>query len=621
MRAFRRHVAVSLLCLSTSSAFAGESTGSRCPAPAAVSASTRQTEAKSREAAHKGFTYLAKASTQWTKEHNCFGCHVQAVTMEALTAAKYFQYDVRPSDLAEMERALRMGVTAGGHTTGVAFEGAAWARFDRYIDDSASKELLRYADELMRLQATTGEIRDDDARLPVTGGTMQTTFQAAQTWRAAYARTANDKYLAPMRNAERYLTRTASAWKDSKSVYVQDLSFALLGLASAGVTRSEPASQRLQELLLSRQNGDGGWALDGTTSDAFATGQAVYALKVAGFSDGDQAVQRGVAFLLKQQAADGAWRTAKSGQNGSEKGETMWAVLGLVTVDVATISLKGLTDGQHVSGALALEVSAVDNQSGGIVELTMRVDDTPVQTSCGEKLAHSLDTSKLSAGKHVVDVVAVNAKGKQSRRRFEVFAGDVFLTEEGATFDDASQQTRISLRDIADPKVKGQVEVEVWSLDAKEAPKAKVFSTSLKAEPGAMQHAWDGRGADQKPQPRGRYVAKVSFKDEQGAVRQTESATFVHDTEAAQAQRYGQVEGNLKMGKLGIGSANTTVDLVDDDGKVLQSVRSTETGNYRFKSVTPGKYKVRVRKDGFAPQESPVETKANAPASKADVDL
>lgn len=619
MTALKRSVVTALVCLATTSSLAVEPT-QQCKRPTPTTA-TKQSDAKAREAAHKGFTYLARSSTEWTRRNNCFGCHVQAVTMEALTAAKYFQYDVMPADLKEMQRALKMGVTAGGHSTGVAFEGAAWARFDRFIDDTETKELLKYADELMRIQGKDGEIRDDDARLPVTGGTMQTTYQAAQTWRQAYARTANDKYLAPMRNAERFLTARAASWKSSENIYVQDLSFALLGLASAGVTRSEASSQRLQELLLARQNKeDGGWALDGKTSDAFATGQAVYALKMAGFGDSDPAVERGIGYLLKKQSADGAWRTAKSGQNGSEKGETMWAVLGLVTVDVATVSVSGLTDGQHVSGALVLDANAIDNQSGGIVELSLSIDDTKVLTECGPKLRFTWDTAKLTSGKHVVDVVAINGKNKQSRRRFEVFAGDVFLTEVGATFDERAQKTNVSLRNIADPKVKGRVEVEVWSLEEKaETPKSKVFSTSLKAEPGAMQYAWDGMDEKKQPLPRGRYLAKVNFKDEQGAVKQTETTVFVHDSEVVQRQNFGEVEGNLKLGQLGIGSSNTFVDLVDDDGKVLQTVRSTEQGNYRFKSIKPGKYKVRARKEGYKPLEAPVSTTAGAEATKADM--
>jgi len=377
---------------------------------------------------------------------------------------------------------------------------------------------------------------------------------------------------------------------------------------------------RLQQMILARQHQDGGWGLDGTTSDAFATGQAVYALKVAGFSDGDPAITRGLGYLLGKQSPDGAWRTAKSGQNGSEKGETMWAVLGLVTVDVASIAMTGLTDGQHVGGTLALGATALDNQSGGVTELALFVDDVKVAVECGPKLVFAWDTATLTAGKHVVDVVALNGKGKQSRRRFEVFSGDVFLTEVGAVFDEQTQQTKVSLRNIADPKVAGQVEVEFWNLeDKKDVPKARVFSTQLKAEPGAMQLSWDGRDEKKQPLPRGRYLAKVNFKDGAGKVRQTESALFLHDSDRVQRETYGEVEGNLSLDKLGIGSSNTFVDLVDADGKVLQTARSTEQGNYRFKNVTPGKYKVRARKDGYATQESSVSTSANAPAAKADM--
>ena len=37
---------------------------------------------------------------------------------------------------------------------------------------------------------------------------------------------------------------------------------------------------------------------------------------------------------------------------------------------------------------------------------------------------------------HLIDLVATNAKGQISRRRFEVYAGDVFLTDVGARFDE-----------------------------------------------------------------------------------------------------------------------------------------------------------------------------------------
>jgi len=576
-------------------------------------------DVRARGAAQAGLTYLAKASTAWTQQHQCFGCHVQAVTLEALTAAKHYHYEVPDADLNAMKAALKLGVTAGGRTTGIAFEGAAWARYDRFVDATQTAELLRYATDLLGVQAQDGSIPDDDARLPITGGTMQTTFQAAQTWRQAFARTADDRWLGPLRRAEGYLTARTDGWGGVREVYVQDIDFALLGLSSTGVTRSEPASRSLQDMILERQNQDGGWGLTPGQSDAFATGQAIYALKMAGFADRDPAIARGTAYLLAVQSPDGAWRTASTGQHGAEKGETMWAVLGLVTTDVASIEVQGIIDGQHVGGPMHVRADAVDNQSGGIAKLSFFVDDVENSTACGANLTTDFDASALAPGKHIVDLVATTGMGQQSRRRFEVFAGDVFLTHLAAGFDEATQKTRVSLRNIAEPNAPGVVELEIWSLtDQGEQPKTKVFATKVPGKVGPMQLEWDGNGSDGNGMPRGRYLAKVAFRDAAGGIRQTESSVFLHDSDAVARASFGEVEGSLAMDRLGIGSANTLVELVDGNGNVVQAVRSTEAGQYRFKNVTPGNYRVRASKKGFAAQEAPVSASKAAPAAKAD---
>jgi len=62
--------------------------------------------------------------------------------------------------------------------------------------------------------------------------------------------------------------------------------------------------------ILSHQRPDGGWAqLPGLSSDAYATGQSLYALATTGAVDITSAAwKRGIDYLLRTQQADGTWR-------------------------------------------------------------------------------------------------------------------------------------------------------------------------------------------------------------------------------------------------------------------------------------------------------------------------
>ena len=77
---------------------------------------------------------------------------------------------------------------------------------------------------------------------------------------------------------------------------------------------SQPNASRQQ--LLERQNADGGWSWLRTnqTSDAFATGQALYALGQTG-NQKNPAVQRAWQFLLRTQDADGGWDVPQNAIN------------------------------------------------------------------------------------------------------------------------------------------------------------------------------------------------------------------------------------------------------------------------------------------------------------------
>jgi hypothetical protein len=106
--------------------------------------------------------------------------------------------------------------------------------------------------------------------------------------------------------------------------------------------QAERAARMLEELL-GRQNANGGWAWQrGGESDAFATGQALYALGLSGVSANTAAVGRGRDYLVASQTDDGSWpdasRAISSAANPARLKKvapiyrywgTAWAVIGL----------------------------------------------------------------------------------------------------------------------------------------------------------------------------------------------------------------------------------------------------------------------------------------------------
>ncbi|HVY75322.1 MAG TPA: prenyltransferase/squalene oxidase repeat-containing protein [Puia sp.] len=103
-------------------------------------------------------------------------------------------------------------------------------------------------------------------------------------------------------------TRT---WLESQQTgQQQELCFQLLGLHWCG--SSEAHKNEIGGKIKAMQNADGGWSqLPTLKSDAYATGQALYALYESGVEKTAGAVyQKGLEYLLKTQEADGSWFVA-----------------------------------------------------------------------------------------------------------------------------------------------------------------------------------------------------------------------------------------------------------------------------------------------------------------------
>jgi hypothetical protein len=581
-------------------------------------------ETSPRTAAQRGLDFLGQNTVAWQGRNNCYGCHVQAVTLEGLSVGKGHHYDVPDTVINEVLRGM-MTLPGGSRTptglshpgypkTAKTFGAEAFARYDELVGPKVREDLLRLAHELLAQQNKDGSVSGDHQTFPVTVGIVQSTFQATQAWREAFARTADDAWLAPLRAAETYLSATAKGWETHLGdVYLQDLDYAAMGMLSAGVAPSEPAVANLLKAISQRQRDDGGWGFN-AGSDALATGQAVYTLRLAGLTEENPTVSRGLDWLVKHQGADGSW-----GSSGSQRAEAMWGVLGLVSVDVLTVSVQGVIDGDHVAAHPQLTAEARDNQGSPVKRIELRIDDVVVQSAEGGKVAYAWDTASLKDGLHTVDAVATNAKGQTSRRRVEVYAGNVFLTELGTRYSDGG--TQVTLRNIAPEGRDGRVHLRVFA-DESPAKKGPVYEMEVPSKHGPVTFFFGGKDRDGRPFLAGRYRAELAFEDAQGHSLETEQTVFVHDTPEAQAARYAQVEGKLDLDRDGAEAANAEVDLLDAKGNVVQTTRSNNAGQYRFKSLSAGNYQVRVKKEGFAaPAPAMVQASAGAPAAHADATL
>ena len=102
------------------------------------------------------------------------------------------------------------------------------------------------------------------------------------------------------------VARGARWLEASKPLSHEDRVFRLAGLTWADNPK-KIRDEAMRELL-STQRADGGWAqTEWRSSDAYATGSALFALNTAGLSTRSRAYKRGVKYLLGTQLEDGTW--------------------------------------------------------------------------------------------------------------------------------------------------------------------------------------------------------------------------------------------------------------------------------------------------------------------------
>jgi hypothetical protein len=132
---------------------------------------------------------------------------------------------------------------------------------------------------------------------------------ATTMWSLLAVGTGSSEALARSRERALAYLRTAGPGKT-----VQTLALRLIVAHDFG--KPEQA-ETLRRELFDRQNADGGWSWwkDSKASDAFATGQALYALGRVGCDGSNPAVMKAWQFLIQTQSADGSWNVPQEAIN------------------------------------------------------------------------------------------------------------------------------------------------------------------------------------------------------------------------------------------------------------------------------------------------------------------
>jgi squalene-hopene/tetraprenyl-beta-curcumene cyclase len=290
----------------------------------------------------RGVGFLARDAMKWKAEHKCVSCHHAALVVWAMESAREQGRPVEEPVLAELTKWLTE--SGDGRTSVPRPEGRPNAFNSKALYFALGLAAVPNPDETIQsgMEKMITTVRSDQAQdgswvawpetRPPMFGPSDDTVTAMGTLAVMFAAENGDETArANVEKGLNWLSETPTD-EDPQSVAMRVVVFRRAGR----LKEIDP----LLDLIRSRQNEDGGWSqATGMKSDAWATGQALYALSRAGVSADDPTVSRGRKFLASTQREDGSWEMAsrpmKPGGTGAGNlmpivgAGTAWAVIGL----------------------------------------------------------------------------------------------------------------------------------------------------------------------------------------------------------------------------------------------------------------------------------------------------
>ncbi len=264
------------------------------------------TTAQIREAATRAVAVIQKSQTNWHSKQSCFSCHQQVLPALAFREAR--QHGIPLDEQAAHADAVR----AFGFYSNLDRAVQYTHIIDPAMDDTyglmaADAAGLRpslvtavYARLIAARQEADGHWETFDERPPQS----YSPFTATAISLAAIERHSHANLLSETQaRVERARTWLLSHTPGT----TEERTFQIFGLCMSH--EDHAVIDKLVRELKTTQQADGGWSsIDGRASDAYSTGEALWALhNAAGVPISDAAWQRGIDYLLRTQAKDGSW--------------------------------------------------------------------------------------------------------------------------------------------------------------------------------------------------------------------------------------------------------------------------------------------------------------------------
>jgi ankyrin repeat protein len=252
-------------------------------------------------AVERAMGLLEKQSGNFIRISGCNSCHSQDLASAAAGFVKSRGLK-GPAEIPQLPQAMMPSPERLMDLAVVSAPSTAWELVDFGMNNVPPDAYTDAAVRLVKvMQRADGSWSTNQSRRPpMASGEFQNTAVCIYALRHYGPRTEAVSTEAAIAKAVAWLER-------AKPETTQDRAFQAIALAWA--SEHSDSAKAAARALAALQRADGGWSqFPGLESDAYATGQAIFALSVAGrVPQDDPAYRKGIAYLMRTQAPDGSW--------------------------------------------------------------------------------------------------------------------------------------------------------------------------------------------------------------------------------------------------------------------------------------------------------------------------